>query len=103
MGTGLFFYKYRPRNGENLLGMQERVIPLLNELKTGMYGSDILISGHECINKIIIFTLLNIPWKEWRSYKQGNTAVNLLEIQSNGNVVVDILNCTQHLSKEKVC
>jgi len=66
------------KEGEQIESVIERVGNFFNELKQKHTKDNILIVGHNAINKIIISLILNKPLSEIKS--QDNVEVNIFEV-----------------------
>ncbi|NLD51208.1 MAG: histidine phosphatase family protein [Clostridiaceae bacterium] len=87
--------KYRPPEGESFLDVQERVLPIFNEIIEKSDGN-IAIVAHGGVNRVILSSLMNIPLDNLFSIRQNYGAVNIIRKKSRTLTVFGInknLNC----------
>lgn len=65
--------------GENMLEVQNRVMPLVNKILEKNGGQATVIVSHNVVNRVIIATLLGIPLEKARCMKIKNACVALLD------------------------
>lgn len=76
---------YAPPKGESFRELQQRVMPIFNEIIKGG-DENILIVAHAGVNRVIISKLLNLPLKDLMNIKQPYGCVNFLRPEGrNGN------------------
>lgn len=95
--SGLPLWEFAPPNGENLIQVMQRASQFLSGLNHPQ-DAHVLIVGHFSINKTLIHALLGWDWDRWETLIQGNTCVNVIEI-NNENKVPLLLNCIRHLEE----
>jgi broad specificity phosphatase PhoE len=82
--------------GENLLNVQERAAPVIEELLAKHVGQSIAIVGHNVVNRTFIARILGLPLIEAKALIQENGCINLIKYQS-GEATLHTLNATFHL------
>lgn len=86
------------KDGETPKQMYNRAKRLVNNLAKRFIGKNILLVGHNGINKAIIASLLGKPHTCIQDLEsQGNTAVTIIKLEKEP--VIEVFNCTKHLKK----
>ena len=94
---GRDFAHFRPEGGENFLEVQQRAWPAFLSLVSGQSG-DILVTAHSGVFKVILLTLLELPWEKLFTLRQDYCGVHVLE-RSGGELSVEKLNWSPGLGQ----
>lgn len=82
--------------GESFLDVSRRVAPVIAALAAAHPGEQIIVVGHNVVNRAYLASLLGLPIDRARSLRQANGGINL--IQYNGpSAQVVTLNASLHL------
>lgn len=91
---GRDFAHFRPEGGENFLKVQQRAWPAFLSL-VGQQGN-ILVTAHSGVFKVLLLTLLDLPWKKLFTLRQDYCGVHVLQ-RSGGELTVEKLNWSPRL------
>ena len=69
---------YGYRGGENLSQVRERVVPAMGRLMTSNVGRQIVVVGHNVVNRVYLAELLGVPLAKARGIDQDNCGVNVI-------------------------
>lgn len=83
---------YRPPGGESLEDVRERVMPVIIKLAQDYTGDAVAVAAHGGINRVILSSLLEMPLQNMFSIDQGFCCTNIIDIFSDGPVVLRALN-----------
>ncbi|MEO6811729.1 MAG: histidine phosphatase family protein [Isosphaeraceae bacterium] len=83
-------------DGESFLDVSRRVGPTLADLADAHLGEQIIVVGHNVVNRAYLATLLGLPIDLARSLRQSNGGINLIQYDGPSARVVT-LNATLHL------
>lgn len=89
-------------SGENLSDVKKRVLPCLNKILAEHKGKKILYVGHGGIIRMIIFTYLKIPFKNFFSFEIDYGSLSILRFFSDGNVTLKLLNGQSYKGEQNV-
>ncbi|NLB83230.1 MAG: histidine phosphatase family protein [Synergistaceae bacterium] len=92
---GRDFANFRPEGGENFLEVQQRAWPAFLSLVDGGEG-DILVTAHSGVFKVLLLTLLELPWEKLFTLRQDYCGVHILE-RSGGEFLLEKLNWSPRL------
>ncbi|HMO17868.1 MAG TPA: histidine phosphatase family protein [Oligoflexia bacterium] len=98
--SGIPRYIFRPENGETFIEMEARVSDFIRFLKITHKEETILIVSHSGTNRILIKLLLNKDFSELSTIGQSNASITILDLETDGLVAPELLNCTNHLKSE---
>lgn len=73
------FVHYRVPGGENLIDVQDRVIPKLQELVELNKGREIVLVGHGGMNMVLLCDAMNLDLQHFFRITQGNGCVNIID------------------------
>ena len=93
---GVEDYNFLPEGGETLQNVRKKMIKFLKELIESYNGKNILIVGHGGPISCLLSYIDNQPIKKHKEYRQGNTGVNIVELENN-IPVIKLFDCTKHL------
>jgi probable phosphoglycerate mutase len=88
-----------PENVESIESVGKRAFDLFREILEKYNGKTVLFVGHDIINSVLIAKLQGANMDDYRTYKQGNTCLNILDVDQSGKVELKLLNCTRHLNE----
>ena len=83
---------YRVPQGENLLDVEERVMPVINDIVTGNVGNNVLVVAHGGVNRIILLNAIGAPLKGMFSIEQSYGCLNIIDYYHDGRATVKLLN-----------
>jgi len=83
---------YRVPEGENLLDLQARVIPVLDRIVTSHKGEEVLVVAHGGANRVILLDAIGAPLSAFFNIEQNYCCYNIIDYFSDGNKVVKLLN-----------
>lgn len=86
---------YQSKKGENNQMIYDRASQFLSELLNQHVDQNILLVGHNAINKGLISVITNDPY--YAIENRSNTAVDIFEIDMDRNFKHLLKNCTIHL------
>jgi len=93
------FHEWKPDGGESLVEVWNKVVPLIEELKSEYDGKNILIVSHGGPIACILTYLSNEKIEKTSDFTpRKNTAVSILEIE-NEKIKFEFLNSAEHLPK----
>lgn len=78
--------------GENLLDVQARVMPVINELVERHCGEEVLVVAHGGVNRIILLNALGAPLSSLFSIEQNYCCRNIIDYYEDGKTVVTLVN-----------
>lgn len=87
-----------PKDGEKPEQLCNRVRKFLNRVLSRHSSDTVLFVAHQGINKALHAVITNRKPEDLKTMEsQKNTAVNIYQIDPNGNNQVILFNCTKHL------
>jgi len=75
---------------------QKRIIKFLYKIIEQHPEKTVLFVTHGAIIMELLFYLTKLPRNEFKKIKQNNTALNIIEIDTNKHKI-HLINCTNHL------
>lgn len=81
------FVHYRVPGGENLIDVQNRVIPKIRELIELNKGREIVLVGHGGMNMILLCDAMNLELENFFRITQGNGCLNIIDYFDETTVV----------------
>lgn len=79
---GLDFAGYRPPEGENFMDLQERVMPIFQDIVRAA-GGNVLIVGHAGVNRVILCHVLGMPINHLFRLAQDYSCLNVIEMRGD--------------------
>jgi alpha-ribazole phosphatase len=73
------FVHYRVPSGENLIDVQNRAIPKIQELVELNKGCEIVLVGHGGMNMVLLCDAMNLDLQNFFRITQGNGCVNIID------------------------
>lgn len=83
---------YRVPQGENLLELEARVMPVINEIVERHKGQELLVVGHGGVNRIVLLNAIGAPLAGMFNIEQTYGCYNIIDYYADGKVTVKLLN-----------
>jgi alpha-ribazole phosphatase len=83
---------YRVPQGENLVDVESRVMPVVNEIIERHRGQEVLVVGHGGVNRIILLNAMGAPLKGMFTIEQSYGCYNIIDYYADGRATVKLLN-----------
>lgn len=83
---------YRVPDGENLLDVQDRVMPVIREIVARHQGQEVLVVGHGGVNRVILLNVIGAPLKGMFNIEQNYGGYNIIDYYADGRATVKLLN-----------
>ena len=83
---------YRVPQGENLLDVHDRVIPVVREIIERHQGQELLVVGHGGVNRVILLDAIGAPLKNMFNIEQSYGCYNIIDYHADGRATVKLLN-----------
>lgn len=83
---------YRVPQGENLLDVHARVMPVIAEIVDRHRGEEVLVVAHGGVNRIILLEAIGAPLGALFSIEQTYGCLNIIDYYADGRAVVKLLN-----------
>jgi len=83
---------YRVPEGENLIDVRDRVMPVLHEVLERHAGQEILLVAHGGVNRIILLNAIGAPLSAMFNIEQSYGCLNIIDYFADGRVTVKLLN-----------
>ena len=83
---------YRPPDGECLLDVRERILPVHKKLVSSHPGQEIAMLLHGGVNRVIIADALGLDLMNLFRIDQSFGALNIIDYHDNGMAVIKLLN-----------
>ena len=83
---------YRVPQGENLLDVELRVMPVISEIVERHKGQEILVVGHGGVNRIILLNAIGAPLAGMFNIEQNYGCYNIIDYYADGRATVKLLN-----------
>jgi alpha-ribazole phosphatase len=83
---------FRVPEGENLLDVRDRVIPVLNRIVEQHRGEEVLVVAHGGVNRILLLEAMGAPLSSLFSIEQQYCAVNVIDYYADNRAVVQLMN-----------
>ncbi len=83
---------YRPQGGENVIDVQNRVLPVFKRLVASHANQEIAMMLHGGINRVILADILDIHPLNLFRIEQSFGALNIIDYREDGTPVVTLLN-----------
>ena len=83
---------YRIPEGENLLDVQARVMPLINDILERHRGEEVLVVGHGGVNRIILLNAIGAPLAGMFNIEQDYACYNIIDYYADERATVKLLN-----------
>ncbi|KAF0219350.1 MAG: putative phosphoglycerate [Geobacteraceae bacterium] len=83
---------FRVPQGENLLDLNGRVMPLIDGITKRHQGEDVLVVAHGGVNRIILLNAIGAPLSAFFNIEQSYCCLNIIDYYADGKTVVKLLN-----------
>jgi alpha-ribazole phosphatase len=83
---------YRVPEGENLLDVESRVMPVIAEIIERHNGQEVLVVGHGGVNRIILLNAIGAPLAGMFNIEQNYGCYNIIDYYADGRATVKLLN-----------
>lgn len=83
---------FRVPQGENLLDVQARVMPVIDEIVARHRGQELLVVGHGGVNRIVLLNAIGAPLGGMFNIEQNYGCYNIIDYYADGRATVKLLN-----------
>ena len=83
---------YRVPQGENLVDLNGRVMPVIGEIVASHQGEEVLIVAHGGVNRVILLNAIGAPLSSLFNIEQSYACLNIIDYYADGTSVVKLLN-----------
>jgi alpha-ribazole phosphatase len=83
---------YRVPGGENLLDLQERIMPVMDRIVAKHRGEEVLVVAHGGANRVILLNAIGAPLTSLFNIEQNYCCRNIIDYYADGKTVVKLLN-----------
>lgn len=83
---------YRVPEGENLLDVEKRAMPVVREIVQRHQGQEVLLVGHGGLNRIILLNVIGAPLAHMFNIEQNYGCLNIIDYYADGKATVKLLN-----------
>jgi alpha-ribazole phosphatase len=83
---------YRVPQGENLVDVEARLMPVVREILERHRGQEILLVGHGGVNRIILLAAIGAPLANMFNIEQNYGCLNIIDYYGDGRATVKLLN-----------
>ena len=83
---------YRVPQGENLLDVEARVMPVIAEIVERHKGEEILVVAHGGVNRIVLLNAIGAPLAGMFNIEQTYGCLNIIDYYDDGRATVKLLN-----------
>ncbi|MDD2310029.1 MAG: alpha-ribazole phosphatase [Desulfuromonadaceae bacterium] len=83
---------YRVPGGENLLDVNARVMPVIDEVVERHKGQEVLVVGHGGVNRIVLLNAIGAPLAGMFNIEQNYGCLNVIDYYADGRATVKLLN-----------
>ena len=83
---------YRVPEGENLLDLAGRALPVLREIVARHQGEEVLVVGHGGMNRTILLDAIGAPLSALFNIEQSYACLNIIDYFEDGKRTVSLLN-----------
>ena len=83
---------YRVPQGENLLDLQERIMPVVNNIVARHRGEEVLVVAHGGANRVILLNAIGAPLDALFNIEQNYCCLNIIDYYADGKAVVTLMN-----------
>jgi len=83
---------YRVPGGENLLDLQQRVMPVVDGIVSRHRGEEVLVVAHGGANRVILLNAIGAPLSSLFTIEQNYCCLNIIDYFADGKTVVKLLN-----------
>ena len=83
---------YRVPEGERLLDVEARVMPVIREVVDRHTGQEVLVVGHGGVNRIVLLNAIGAPLGGMFNVEQNFGCLNIIDYYADGRATVMLLN-----------
>lgn len=83
---------YRVPQGENLLDVEARVMPVINTVVERHKGEEVLVVAHGGVNRIVLLNAIGAPLAGMFNIEQNYGCLNIIDYYEDGRATVKLLN-----------
>ena len=83
---------YRVPRGENLLDLENRIMPVIERILQTHPDEEVLLVAHGGANRVILLNAIGAPLSALFNIEQNYCSYNIIDYYSDGNRVVRLLN-----------
>ena len=83
---------FRVTQGETLLEVEARVMPVINEIVERHEGQELLVVGHGGVNRVVLLNAIGAPLARMFNIEQSYGCYNIIDYYADGKVTVKLLN-----------
>jgi len=83
---------YRVAEGENLLDVEGRVMPVITEIIQRHKDQEVLVVGHGGVNRIVLLNAIGAPLAGMFNIEQNYGCYNIIDYYADGRATVKLLN-----------
>ncbi len=83
---------YRVPEGENLVDVNDRVMPVINDIVARHRGEEVLVVAHGGVNRLILLNAIGAPLAALFNIEQKYCGFNIIDYYEDGKTVVKLLN-----------
>jgi alpha-ribazole phosphatase len=83
---------YRVPEGERLLDVEARVMPVIIEVVDRHKGQEVLVVGHGGVNRIVLLNAIGAPLAGMFNIEQNYGCLNIIDYYADGRATVKLLN-----------
>lgn len=83
---------YRVPQGENVLDVHQRVMPVIGGIVARHRGEEVLVVAHGGVNRVILLNAIGAPLSSLFAIEQTYCCLNIIDYFADGNAVVKLLN-----------
>ena len=83
---------FRVPQGENLLDLQARVMPVVREIVDRHKGQEVLVVGHGGVNRIVLLNAIGAPLAGMFNIEQNYGCYNIIDYYADGRATVKLFN-----------
>ncbi|HLO25314.1 MAG TPA: alpha-ribazole phosphatase [Geobacteraceae bacterium] len=83
---------YRVPEGENLLDLQGRIMPVVNRIVERHRDEEVLVVAHGGANRVILLDAIGAPLSALFNIEQNYCCLNIIDYYADGKTVVKLLN-----------
>ena len=76
--------EYRIKNGESLIELSERIIPVFQEIIAENQGREVCVIGHGGVNRVFLAKILGMPLDRIFRLDQEYACLNLIDVFEDG-------------------
>jgi alpha-ribazole phosphatase len=83
---------YRVPGGENLLDVEARVMPVINDIVKRHQGEEVLVVAHGGVNRIVLLNAIGAPLAGMFNIEQNYGCLNIIDYYADDRATVKLLN-----------